>query len=747
MNRNKKYDLRRKQKMYKNKKVLYINNNKETQIDYMLSILLRSNGMYNWFYERFVNIGIVTPGEFLIEFTDIITSVYKNLLDYTVEGKYEDFNNMIDIKNLIVNRIENEQYISMWVDFFSIPISLNYGQTHFVHPVIIYGYDLNKNTFNLLFLDLNRGLVTGEINEQDLFYAYISIKEFNQYGGNTTTFTNTIMSYNIGLYYLNIDTYKFNMRNFLKELNSYLFSQYYYSQINVGISVYEELIKVMASKKFFIPFRSFYTIYMHKFIMNKRFDFINENFILSDTCLKYFEEYKKILLKTQNIFLMILKYNIHENKNLDILSEKIIDNLKYIHTKESELLSLIYNELITAEYREKEDKGLAIIPKYIKLPNDNLNLKLDKNEYIIGLGVVNSPNRTLRPILKSEISGEVYYIPDNMHSQNNEQILNIYPPMKRNMINISQIGKTNNDISSFKFNVYIPASIKIWDKHKLKKWKSVRNITKATFNNYMECDFYSNNPIICCEDAFINADIAKSIFINMKTEANSEACQIWVTTDNIMKNITCSVSPNDNYITYIFDLSSINIWRGVIKDIRFDPVHFDNTKKGGKFMINSIEISNRDPVYNNLKDYCKTQGINGWFYYSYNGDITYKELVWDQENNIWFSYNNPKLQIGKNFQSSANQFSAVRRWVCPAYGIYCIKIKILPLTQCKYSVFYIKKNFSTSIKIIKKIEKECTIKKKIVLKKGEYLSFEFLNTDELSVERIQIECDIIKISN
>ena len=69
MNRNKKYDLRRKQKMYKNKKVLYINNNKETQIDYMLSILLRSNGMYNWFYERFVNIGIVTPGEFLIEFT------------------------------------------------------------------------------------------------------------------------------------------------------------------------------------------------------------------------------------------------------------------------------------------------------------------------------------------------------------------------------------------------------------------------------------------------------------------------------------------------------------------------------------------------------------------------------------------------------------------------------------------------------------------------------------------------------
>lgn len=39
MNRNKKYDLRRKQKMYKNKKVLYINNNKETQIDYMLSIL------------------------------------------------------------------------------------------------------------------------------------------------------------------------------------------------------------------------------------------------------------------------------------------------------------------------------------------------------------------------------------------------------------------------------------------------------------------------------------------------------------------------------------------------------------------------------------------------------------------------------------------------------------------------------------------------------------------------------------
>ena len=111
-----------------------------------------------------------------------------------------------------------------------------------------------------------------------------------------------------------------------------------------------------------------------------------------------------------------------------------------------------------------------------------------------------------------------------------------------------------------------------------------------------------------------------------------------------------------------------------------------------------IEIS-----YNNLKDYCKTQGINGWFYYSYNGDITYKELVWDQENNIWFSYNNPKLQIGKNFQSSANQFSAVRRWVCPAYGIYCIKIKILPLTQCKYSVFYIKKNFSTSIKIIKKI--------------------------------------------
>jgi len=289
-----------------------------------------------------------------------------------------------------------------------------------------------------------------------------------------------------------------------------------------------------------------------------------------------------------------------------------------------------------------------------------------------------------------------------------------------------------------------------WKKVLLQEWNAIQQFSEINYGENIECSVYNNNPYFVMDGKYINADVSKYVYIKYETLSDSEAAQVWFVAEkneNFFpdKLKTFTIKPGKGMVEYKIDMSNTTKWKGMIGRLRFDPIHYDHSGTA-EIKINSIRICDEMPIYNN-DDFCGAQGVNGWFYYSYNGDITYREMEWNDTENEWIGINNSELKVGKDFQTSSKQFSSVRRWVCPASGTYLVKIYITPISECSAASFKVLKNFSTRVFFVESLNRnnEYSAEREVVLERGEYVSFEFFNLDELSIESVQTSYSILKV--
>ncbi len=127
-----------------------------------------------------------------------------------------------EILQFILNSLNNDYYIDVYVDEYNLPGTLYYNDEHFPHEQLIYGYDLlNKE---LKFLSINKNGQTVKLNAKfDLFIDAMWVLQDDFYKQFLFDNKNSFPSFR--LYKLKPEWVDFDIRIVVKELEHYINSE------------------------------------------------------------------------------------------------------------------------------------------------------------------------------------------------------------------------------------------------------------------------------------------------------------------------------------------------------------------------------------------------------------------------------------------------------------------------------------------------------------------------------------------
>ena len=722
----------------------------------MLGIVLRSNTR-NWFYENFINL-CALPGEaLLIEFTDIREAAYHTFLSTTGRVGIDEIIDSETLLSYIKNKINDESYSGIWVDEYHIPGTARYGEYHFVHTILIYGYDDDKRIFYANHFNIDQGVIKLEIDYEILCQSFFDVKNYYMYGGGDITFTESILCFK----YLPRAVYSaFNLNAFAFQLRDYLFSKYKNEDVTAGIGIYDRFIYGLENNDF-IPYRSLHTLAIHKKYLSERLRYISRTFDVSQSFLKYTDDYADIVKQMEIIRSLNLKQNIIGGKrHAAIISDnpnyikKLISALKDVSLKERELLLNIHLEIKNI-YGQKNNL-------YTEAVNENEYTRENTDEGIVKI-TFNEPYQIACIDVTDNSDVFMYSPPAVIHFNDEDEML-----FKDGNTRFRRIIIKNKRLNSFKYSTAI--DVKSADKldfifYKLPlklewnfnspnwDWYGAHDIMDMKYeNDALMCEISGDDPYIIANKVSFDADIAKYVYITMRTDCDSCAMQLFFTTENFRDtcaeaSLVTTISPGDCYITYVFDMSGNPMWRGVVNTLRLDIAHYDTVLKSGKCYIKNIQITNKFPLYSSKDDFCREQGVLGWSYMSYNTGSTYRELVWSNEKLGWFynSEGNIKhLSINAANQISCCDHASARVWTCPASGSYKIDIVYVKETMGSKCRFCFRRGGEI---LISTMESELYRSLTLDLKFGEKLSMEFHNGDQYTVETAATEMKIEKLES
>ncbi len=127
---------------------------------------------FPWFYSHFINIYYCPDG--FMNYPD--ERRFSNIYEIKNIG-YEAFSGM-NSKEGFLHSMQKGFYIHIWVDNFWISNSVYYHKYHDVHPVLIYGYDLDDQTYKCARFEMQKALECIDIPIEELHIAVESAKMY-----------------------------------------------------------------------------------------------------------------------------------------------------------------------------------------------------------------------------------------------------------------------------------------------------------------------------------------------------------------------------------------------------------------------------------------------------------------------------------------------------------------------------------------------------------------------------------------
>ena len=773
-------------------KKLYLNPSNETHLSFHLSVLLRPE-LYAWFYENFINITILGESDQSIEFIDnFVDYSYRELMEERVVYRYDDFPDKSGIIDYLIKSIDNGFYSYMFLDKYCIPDTDSYMSWHFVHQIIAYGYDDINKTISAVDFSFEKGVVIHEISYENFIEGFINIGEYYMLGGGAKPLEENIMSFKPNYKTtINVKDNTFELDRFMSELQDYINSTVNISKIRkiyfhtddmkFGIAVYDKLIKSLeklqqGTVERVIRFKHLSDICLHKKYIYNRLRYINENFEIKPECREKIEEYKEVPILWQQAKSSCLKQNIIDKKSFAEFSHnpkflsKFIQILKEAEIIEKETLRYIYGSL--KKYAVSKSKTQNIIKKEdyeteYSSDKKTIKIQLNNSELIECIEIMSSGakfnNDSIKKIHFDD--GDEIVIYERQYNILHKDRIEFKPKIIKWFEYCEAENNTDPEyLKNLDFYIYkLPDKI-YWDFWASQYIYCERKIDETVPYDYINkpINYFKvigNDPNIIYNVNF-DADKLKYVYIKYKTSCLEECAALFfgtyenpVFSGSYIKVFT--LSPNDRSYEYILDMSKTAGWNGIVKKLRFDPAECENIYEDGECFIEYIEISGRMPVYSSEKDYLKTHGVNGWSYHTKHQEITYREMIWDEVQKTWTAFNDNNVMISPNTQTSTKYVSSVRRWTCPAAGKYVIKYRYEQKinednkSDEKSAYFAFSRNHIT-------IENtSCNEKDKILAGKyelemdietGEMLNFEFYNEIENTVETIDIDIFIEKIT-
>lgn len=776
-------------------KKLYVNAEKETHLNFNLCVVLRPE-LHSWFYENFINIAIYGDSQYIIDFLENSpNNSCSELMSERIIYDYDYFPQNEDIINYLINSINKDFYSAVWVDKYYIPNNESYMKWHFVHGIMVYGYDDINKTISFVNFSFEKGIILQEISYDEFIQAFINGKKYYKYGGGIITLIETVASFKVKSIYPNN---VFELDRYMSELCDYLNSTVNISKLRridissndviYGISVYDKFIDLLTQFNQenidkVIPFKCFGDVCLHKEYMYDRLIYINNNYEITSECREKIEEFKKVSDLWKKAKSLNIKYNVLDGRMAATFSKnpkfilKFIEILRDAQNNEKELLGYIYHSL----------------RKYA-LPKDKMQNTVNKNDYHIKYFEFYEENK-VRIILSEPTLIESIAIMDNNTILNNDGIKKIhfndeseitfqgqqynilhknhiiFKPQKVEWFEYSEINFENpfRDIRKLDFYIYKPSNKVLWN-FTSSRYLYCERKTDIQFSEFestilqnetneqkKKFKIIENDPNITYDINF-DADKLKYIYIKYNVSCLSETAQLFFSSYDYpilseIKSKVFTISPNDKSFEYILDMSDNERWSGIVKQLRFDPVSYDNKSEEGECIVEYIEINDRIPVYGSKKDYMKTQGINGWSYHTYNNGITYREMIWNDQKETWIFANDENILISSDIQTSKNHIGTVRRWTCPADGRYLIKYDFTQQINKNNSDkerlthFIFRQNHKIKEKNIYDKENQSfagNYEIEMDLETGEVLNFEFYNGNENTTEIIEITISIKK---
>ena len=592
------------------------------QINPNLGIILTAD-MEGWFLERYVNIFMNST---IIDYIDNVN--YSGALVSHRIYNYDEVQS-IGIINIIENEVSKNHYMHIWVDELYIPHSFRYNKCHFIHPLMIYGYDEETQIIKSVFFDIFKGQILIDINYQDMINATLNLESYYHIGGSDNAIKETVSVLSIPNHIKGI----FHIDVFAKQLSNYICcitdsnTDWYtnirpgmcYSENNIfGIQIYLQLIKLLESSDTNkdVNFKTLHDFIVHKKYLLDRLKYIQENY---NTSYKYNElinvygENCKIL---EQMRLLNMKKQIIQGRflaNLCIDAEYIdtlVNSLKQCYETEMAILPQIYEEINKLTYTKNHfinNQIISLLLKDGKVLDEYVEFDVSKyNTYFFQIDIIRCGGYFLD-------NGFEYIIVNNCKKfylekdgPNNNLIRTVkIPAVKLQTLQIyTNIKECNYIVNLYSFNNMLndKVTLDVYD-----NWQEYHHVKRInSLDNKLTLLITDEDPYITRDKIGIDAENYPYLCIQMSTTASSIYAQIYFTTVDspyisMDKSLFFKVIPDGESHLYCINMSKNSLWTGLIQTIRFDPVQYHGVyswEKNNKNVckIESITFSTEKPT-------------------------------------------------------------------------------------------------------------------------------------------------------
>lgn len=324
--------------------------------------ILEANGdeYYEWLYTNYIQLNshndIKKSGDLFLAFYD--NQALKSPYLIRENTKWSSLSKLkISIHEYIEQYIDMDYYLYFQVDEFFIPERGAYKKRHYLHDILVYGYNSGKEYY-VVGYNQDGLYVTSKVSCSQFEKAFINNfvdKESNEWADNIY-----LLKYNKKCHY------KFNLSLVIKLLCDYLNSENEFEQKKrygnplddtvYGISCYDKIIEylnylqqgVHPFKEYGIDNRIFRTIQEHKAIMYDRIKYLNENIVCINDLLI---EYSEVCNLAKRCHLLAIKYRLSPKSS-------IIDRLKNYIIEIKEKDRKIIEKLLTRLQRMKRQNNV-----------------------------------------------------------------------------------------------------------------------------------------------------------------------------------------------------------------------------------------------------------------------------------------------------------------------------------------------------------------------------------------------------
>lgn len=286
----------------------------------------------SWVMNNFIQINYVYDWNMVtFDGHKLLMSNCPSIIFFNEEGNYCCENEMPDLKKIIIESINENKYLFIYVDRYYIDCTDLYYRHHMPHEIFVYGYDLNNDKVYVGDNMRNGKFIFDICSFDGILRAYCALESnllFFKMIRKLKVCENTTCEININQIRYGIETYVNSSETFKIVGET--------SKMNYGIDVID-LIKerILYNKGENLDIRFFHLLYEHKLLMEMRVDYLIRHGYIEKSVIsiKEFEKLKNDVFILRNL---ALKYEIIEKKEILF---SIYNKLCEIEIKDINLLS------------------------------------------------------------------------------------------------------------------------------------------------------------------------------------------------------------------------------------------------------------------------------------------------------------------------------------------------------------------------------------------------------------------------